>query len=55
MKDINYKILLEKYMNYVNDCEGVDFINLGGSCISLDNSFDLEEITELKRISDSIV
>ncbi len=30
--EIDFKLLLEKYIQHVKESEGVDFINSGGSC-----------------------
>lgn len=49
---MNYLVLLQKYMEHVNDCEGVTFVdklNSGGLCAV---EFTEEEVEELKRLDD---
>jgi hypothetical protein len=46
---IDYKILLEKYVDHVKECEGVDFILFGNDQSNID--FSDEEWNELKIIS----
>ena len=49
MNNIDYKTLLEKYVDHVKECEGVDFILFGQDKSDID--FSKEEWDELKRIS----
>ena len=49
---IDYKVLLKKYISYVEDCEGVDCIRWGN--IDRAEGFTQEEKTELAKISDEV-
>lgn len=55
--DIDYKELLEKYIDHVGDCEGTDFTsniwfqNDGLTSRHGSQVFTLEELTELRRLA----
>lgn len=46
---MDYKALLRKYMEYINDMEGTDFT---GRSLGTSNLFSGEEIKELRALSD---
>lgn len=48
---MNWEELLAKYMRWVRECEGVDFIRSGLGLDSPSENFSKEEFEELTRIS----
>jgi len=50
-EEIDYKLLLEKYIKHVISCEGTDFI----SDVYIADEFTLKEREELKQISNGII
>lgn len=51
---MNYADLLRKYVRYVKDVEGIDFIESGYRGYPGDQTFTEEEWRELIRISDAV-
>jgi len=50
-KEINYKQLLEKYVQYITDVECTDYISIHDNRYVSDVSFTKEEWQELTNIS----
>jgi len=53
MTDIDFRLLLEKYIRYVNESEGVDFIEFGKQ-YGTDIEFTKEEWDVLHTISEKV-
>lgn len=47
---MDYRKLLLKYMEYINDMEGTDFT---GKSLSMSNLFSGDEIRQLRELSES--
>lgn len=50
-RPINHEDLLRKYMRYVGECEGIDFVENGYRGYPGDQEFTPEEWAELSRLS----
>lgn len=49
---VDFRLLLNKYIEHVGQCEGVDFIDDIGGAYGSDVPFDLAEIAELERLQE---